>query len=223
VLEVDTGVKPARYRAPLRATGLDPRLPLPTEVLHAIDTLMWLNSPSLCWIKGFAGFPVLWQIGELDAVVGQHGVDLVRDGRRQFVEEGPGRRTRGLLHQTGEGIFGGPVHCHEEIEFAFLASAARHARAISGTRLSNGRQQQGAVSDPSASDWRNNAELGEMSSDRIDYYDPLADEQMTGSVKHQAAQLLRRLVGTNRILAQVTASQIASASAMSFFCRLTQA
>jgi len=43
---------------------------------------------------------------------------------------------------------------------------------------------------------------------------------MTGSGKHQAALLLRRLVGTNRN--QVTASQIA-ASAMSFFCRLTQA
>jgi len=30
-----------------------------------------------------------------------------------------------------------------------------------------------------------------------------------------------RAIGTNRMLALVTASQIASASAMSFFCRLT--
>jgi hypothetical protein len=56
VLEVDTGVKPVRYRAPLRATGLDPRLPLPTEVLHAIDTLMCLTAHRYGWIKGFAGF-----------------------------------------------------------------------------------------------------------------------------------------------------------------------
>jgi hypothetical protein len=47
-----------------------------------------------------------------------------------------------------------------------------------------------------------------MSSDRIDYCDLLADEQMTGSVKHRATLLLRRLVGTNRILAQVTARRL---------------
>jgi hypothetical protein len=42
----------------------------------------------------------------------------------------------------------------------------------------------------------------------------LADEQMARAMENQ-------LVGTNRILALVTASQIASASAISFFCRLT--
>jgi hypothetical protein len=46
-----------------------------------------------------------------------------------------------------------------------------------------------------------------MSSDRIDYCDLLADEQMTGSVKHRATLLLS-LVGTNRILAQVTARRL---------------
>jgi hypothetical protein len=34
---------------------------------------------------------------------------------------------------------------------------------------------------------RDNAELGEMRSDRINHRDLLADEQMTGAVKHQAA------------------------------------
>ena len=43
------------------------------------------------------------------------------------------------------------------------------------------------------SDRRDNAELGEMRSDRINHRDLLPDEQMTGPVKHQAALLLRRL------------------------------
>ena len=46
---------------------------------------------------------------------------------------------------------------------------------------------------PSPSDRRDNAELGEMRSDRINHRDLLPDEQMTGPVKHQAALLLRRL------------------------------
>jgi hypothetical protein len=75
--------------------------------------------------------------------------------------------------------------------------------------------------DPLTPDWRDNAELGEVRSDRINHRGLLADEQMAGAVKHQSALLLRRLVGTNRMLALVTASQIASASAMSIFCRLT--
>jgi len=42
--------------------------------------------------------------------------------------------------------------------------------------------------------------------------DLLPDEQVTGTVKRQAALLLWRLGRDNRILALVTASQIASAS-----------
>src|ERR1700688_2525676 len=44
-----------------------------------------------------------------------------------------------------------------------------------------------------ASDRRDNAELGKMRPDRIDHRGLLADEQMAGAVKHQAALLLRRL------------------------------
>jgi hypothetical protein len=44
-----------------------------------------------------------------------------------------------------------------------------------------------------ASDRRDNAELGKMRPDRIDQRGLLADEQMAGTVKHQAALLLRRL------------------------------
>ena len=46
------------------------------------------------------------------------------------------------------------------------------------------------------------------------------DKQMARAMENQAALLLRGL--GNRILALVTASQIASASAISFFCRLTK-
>src|ERR1700675_1154301 len=44
-----------------------------------------------------------------------------------------------------------------------------------------------------ASDRRDNAELSKMRPDRIDHRGLLADEQMAGAVKHQAALLLRRL------------------------------
>jgi hypothetical protein len=66
-----------------------------------------------------------------------------------------------------------------------------------------------------------NAELRKVCSDRIDHCGLLADEHMASTVKHQAALCSGVLVGTNRMLARVPVSQIASASAMSFFCRLT--
>ena len=73
----------------------------------------------------------------------------------------------------------------------------------------------------SAPDRRDNAELSEVGSDRINHRGLLADKQMARAMKRQAGLLLRVLVGTNRMVALVTVSQIASASAMSFFCRLT--
>src|SRR5450759_4453373 len=69
-----------------------------------------------------------------------------------------------------------------------------------------------------APDRGDNAKLGEMRSDRINHRGLLADEQMARAVKHQAALLLRRLGRNEPHVALVTASQIASASAMSFFC-----
>jgi hypothetical protein len=68
---------------------------------------------------------------------------------------------------------------------------------------------------------RYNAELGEMRSDRINHCGLLADEQMTGTVKHQTTLLLGCLcwhkphVGFGDRLAN------RFPSAMSFFCRLT--
>jgi hypothetical protein len=75
--------------------------------------------------------------------------------------------------------------------------------------------------DPSTPDRRDNAELGKVRSDRIDQCGLLADEHMASAVKHHQLCCSGVFVGTNRMLALVTASQIASASAVSFFCRLT--
>ena len=47
--------------------------------------------------------------------------------------------------------------------------------------------------DPFAPDRRDNAELGKVSSDRINHRGLLADEQMACAMKHQAALLLGRL------------------------------
>src|SRR6476619_1293208 len=58
---------------------------------------------------------------------------------------------------------------------------------------------------PFAPDRRDNAKLGKVRADRIDHCSLLADEQMARAVEHQTALLL----GTNRILALVTASQMA--------------
>ena len=68
---------------------------------------------------------------------------------------------------------------------------------------------------------RNDPELGKMGPDRIDHRGLLTDEQMARTVKQQAALLLRGLGWYEPMLALVTASQIASASVTSFFCRLT--
>ena len=67
----------------------------------------------------------------------------------------------------------------------------------------------------------NDPELGKMGPDCINHRGLLTDKQMSRAVQHQATLLLWVLVGTNRMLALVTASQMASASAASFFCRLT--
>ena len=54
-------------------------------------------------------------------------------------------------------------------------------------RVGNNLQQ---FRDPFTPDRRDNAKLGKMRSDRINHRDLLADEQMTGAVKHQATLLL---------------------------------
>lgn len=49
------------------------------------------------------------RIAELDAAVGEHGVNLARHRLDQGDEEGRGGRTVGLLDQLDEGELGRPV------------------------------------------------------------------------------------------------------------------
>ena len=65
-------------------------------------------------------FAVFRQIGELDAVVGQHDFDLIGDGFDQLVEERDGCRGVGLLNQPGEGELRRAIDGDEQEQFAFL-------------------------------------------------------------------------------------------------------
>jgi hypothetical protein len=67
----------------------------------------------------------------------------------------------------------------------------------------------------------NDPELGKMGPDRIDHRGQLTDEQMAVRCRTRPLCCSGVLVGTNRMLALATASQMASASVASFFCRLT--
>ena len=74
---------------------------------------------------------------------------------------------------------------------SWAPSAARHARATSGTRLSLGSATTlEQLLDTMAPDRRHDPELCEMGTDRIDYRGLLANEQMACAMEHQAALLL---------------------------------
>jgi len=65
------------------------------------------------------GVPILLAIGELDAVLGEHGVDGVGDDGHDVAQELGGHHLTGLLMQLRIGEFRGPVDGHEEGELAF--------------------------------------------------------------------------------------------------------
>jgi hypothetical protein len=56
---------------------------------------------------------------ELDAVVGQHRVDLVGNGLDQGFQEGRCRRPSRLLDQLNECELAGPIDCHIEVQLPF--------------------------------------------------------------------------------------------------------
>ena len=64
-------------------------------------------------------------------------------------------------------------------------------------------------------------ELGQVAAERVDGLGALANQQVPRA-KHDGCGLWLRLEATKRIVGRWAASQIASASAMSFFCRLTK-
>ena len=63
--------------------------------------------------------------------------------------------------------------------------------------------------------------LRHVPADRVRKPGPLAHQQQAGAMQHHHALLLHGFHGTKRMVGRLTASQIASASAASFFWRLT--
>ncbi len=65
---------------------------------------------------------VAGRMAELDAVVGQHGVDAIRHGLDHGVQEATAALSIGHVRQAGEGELRGPVDGNEQVELA-LAGA----------------------------------------------------------------------------------------------------
>ena len=65
-------------------------------------------------------------------------------------------------------------------------------------------------------------ELGQMSAQGIDRLRPLPDQKLAHAKHHRRSLRLLALTGTKRIVGRKAASQMASASAASFFWRLTK-
>ena len=76
-----------------------------------------MSAPSRCRPE-----TVLRQVRELDSIVGEHGVDFVRNGFEKGFEEGCGRLSRSSLMQFGIGKLRRSVDRYEQIEFAFLGA-----------------------------------------------------------------------------------------------------
>ena len=73
-------------------------------------------------IAGGPAIAIARQVGELDAVIGEHSVKPVRYSGDQGFEEAHGSWPIGLLVQLDEGELGGSVDRHEEVELAFLGA-----------------------------------------------------------------------------------------------------
>jgi len=71
---------------------------------------------------------VLWRpaiaggIGEVRPIVGEHGVDPVRHGRREMAQEVASDAASGFLVQLHESALGGSVDGHQQVELALLGS-----------------------------------------------------------------------------------------------------
>jgi hypothetical protein len=65
------------------------------------------------------GIAMAFLVGELDAVVGQHGVDGIGNGGDQIAQELRRGHFAGLLVQFGIGKLRRPVDGHEKVQLAF--------------------------------------------------------------------------------------------------------
>ena len=73
-------------------------------------------------VFGGGAICVAWREGELDAVVGQHRVDLVWHGGDQGDQEGRSRGPASSGDGLDEGELAGPVDCYIQIELALGGS-----------------------------------------------------------------------------------------------------
>ena len=65
------------------------------------------------------GVPIARLVGELDAVVGQDGVDAIGHGFQQMFEKLPGRSPVCLLDELSDRELAGAVDADEQVELAF--------------------------------------------------------------------------------------------------------
>jgi hypothetical protein len=85
------------------------------DAMTLTSSIEWVTAPD-----GGRPRSVLWEVGELDAVVGQDDVDLVGNGLDQFVEERCRGNGIGSVDQPGEGDLRRPVDGNEQVELAFF-------------------------------------------------------------------------------------------------------
>ena len=64
-------------------------------------------------------FAVLRQVGELDSVIGEHGMDAVWDRFDKGLEEGSGGLHAGLFYKLNRDELGGAIDGDQEVKLAF--------------------------------------------------------------------------------------------------------
>ncbi len=68
---------------------------------------------------GIDGVAVPGLLSELDAVIGENGVDPLKDGFQQMLEELPGRLSVSRCNELSDREFGRSVIAHREIKLTF--------------------------------------------------------------------------------------------------------
>ena len=84
------------------------------DSMDAADAIEGVSSEARSW-----SLAVLRQVGELDSVVGEHGVDAVRNGFNERLEEGRSGPHVGFFDEFDHSELRSPINGHEQVELAF--------------------------------------------------------------------------------------------------------